>query len=223
MVCSQIRHTCITHLLFLPPIFSPLVLVLHFSTTHPKPCGLTSSTAMSTDQASSSPLQDHTNQPAAEAAPDLVTLQGEIVHLKSLVDRFNSRHGRGRKKGAWCVLLCYCHKAKALTNFRSNDNTSFTPKTRSEPRWLARTILHTARPLAASLGAILFWAMLSSMAFTWIQLYWEMRESPSKIFCQLQNLLTKFFHLVHDLRRAGRYSAESSPVSIGTCSNFPRS
>ncbi|KAJ7845244.1 hypothetical protein B0H14DRAFT_3455111 [Mycena olivaceomarginata] len=55
---------------------------------------------MSTDQASSSPLQDRTNQPAAEAAPDLVTLQGEIVRLKSLVDTFSSRRGRGRKKRA---------------------------------------------------------------------------------------------------------------------------
>jgi hypothetical protein len=83
--------------------------------------------------------------------------------------------------------------------------------------------LHTARPSAASLGAILFWATSSSMGFTWIQLYREMRESPSKIFRQFQHLLTVFFRLVHGLRRAGRYSAESSPVSISTCSSFPRS
>ncbi|KAJ7815854.1 hypothetical protein B0H14DRAFT_3744970 [Mycena olivaceomarginata] len=69
---------------------------------------------MSTDQASSSPLQDRTNQPAAEAAPDLVTLQGEIVRLKSLVDTFSSRRGRGRKKRARCVLLCYHRKVKPL-------------------------------------------------------------------------------------------------------------
>ncbi|KAJ7832566.1 hypothetical protein B0H14DRAFT_2802930, partial [Mycena olivaceomarginata] len=94
----------ITYLLFLPPIFSPLVLVSHSPTTHPKPCGRTSSTAMSTNQPSSSPLQDRTNQPAAEAAPDLVTLQGEIVRLKSLVDTFSSRRGRGRKKRARCPI-----------------------------------------------------------------------------------------------------------------------
>ncbi|KAJ7851125.1 hypothetical protein B0H14DRAFT_2762144, partial [Mycena olivaceomarginata] len=98
MACAQIRDARITHLLFLPPIFSPLVLVSHSPTTHPKPCGRTSSTAMSTNQPSSSPLQDRTNQPAAEAAPDLVTLQGEIVRLKSLVDTFSSRRGRGRKE-----------------------------------------------------------------------------------------------------------------------------